>query len=62
MLARIRVGLGKRMAAMQALEGGLNTCCSSPGKCGNQPFDVAAGRMLARLYLEDRMEPKRNIT
>jgi hypothetical protein len=59
MLARIRIGLGKRIAAMQALEGGLNTCCSSPGKCGNQPFDVAAGRMLARLYLEDRIEPKR---
>jgi tetratricopeptide (TPR) repeat protein len=59
MLARIRVGLGKRMAAMQALEGGLDTCCSSPGKCGNQPFDVAAGRLLARLYLEDRIEHKR---
>jgi tetratricopeptide (TPR) repeat protein len=59
MLARIRVGLGNRMGAMQALEGGLSTCCSSPGKCGNQPFDVLAGRMLAQLYLEDRIEPKR---
>lgn len=59
LLARIRVKLGKRLAAMQALEGGLATCCSSPGKCGNQAFDVDAGRLLARLYLEDRMEPRR---
>ncbi|MDP6947395.1 MAG: hypothetical protein QF464_24820, partial [Myxococcota bacterium] len=31
----------------------------SPGKCGNQPLDVAAVRQLARMYLEDRIEPKR---
>ena len=30
MLARIREARGNRMGAMQALEGGLNTCCSSP--------------------------------
>jgi hypothetical protein len=59
MLARIRVGLHNRMGAMQSLEAGLSTCCSSPGKCGNQPLDIQAVRMLARLYLEDRIEPER---
>ncbi len=59
MLGRLRVALGDRLGAMQALETGLTTCCSSPGKCGNQPFDVEAGRLLARLYLEDRLDPRR---
>ena len=44
---------------MQALEGGLAKTCNTPGKCGYQPFDVQAGRMLAQLYLEDRLDPKR---
>lgn len=59
MLARIREALGDREGAIFALEGSLATTCSNPGKCGNQPFDVAAGRMLARLYLEDRKAPER---
>lgn len=59
MLARIRLGLDKRMGATAALEGGLAKTCSNPGKCGNQPFDVHAARMLAALYLEDRREPAR---
>jgi tetratricopeptide (TPR) repeat protein len=59
MLARIREALGDREGAVFALEGSLATTCSNPGKCGNQPFDVAAGRMLARLYLEDRKSPER---
>lgn len=59
MLARIRLRLDKRMGATAALEGGLAKTCSNPGKCGNQPFDVHAARMLASLYLEDRREPGR---
>ncbi|MDG1479731.1 MAG: hypothetical protein P8R54_09070 [Myxococcota bacterium] len=58
-LARIREKRGDRVQAAETLEWGLNTCCSSPGKCGNQPLDVAAVRTLARLYLEDRARPDR---
>ena len=58
-LARIREKRGERVAAAETLEWGLNTCCSSPGKCGSQPLDVAAVRTLARIYLEDRVQPKR---
>ncbi|MFT4974882.1 MAG: tetratricopeptide (TPR) repeat protein [Myxococcota bacterium] len=58
-LARIRERRGERGAAAQVLEWGLDTCCSSPGKCGNQPLDVQAVRALARLYLEDRVSPER---
>ena len=58
LMARCRVRAGKRMLAMQALEAGLVTNCTS-GKCGSLPFDVQAGRQLARLYLEDRLEPVR---
>jgi hypothetical protein len=58
-LARIRERRGERAAAAQVLEWGLDTCCGSPGKCGNQPLDVQAVRALARLYLEDRIAPER---
>jgi transposase-like protein len=59
LLARTRLRAGDRMGAAVALEGGLAKTCSNPGKCGNQPFDVVAGRMLLRIYLEDRVEPER---
>jgi hypothetical protein len=59
LLAQIREGLGQRVQAMGILEDGLARCCSSPGKCGNQPLDVAAVKHLVRMYLEDRIEPKR---
>jgi predicted Zn-dependent protease len=59
LLARTREQQGERPAAAAALEAGLACTCGSPGKCGNQAFDVEAGRMLARLYLEDRAEPAR---
>ena len=59
LLARVRMRRGNRIGAMQALEGGLAKTCNTPGKCGYQPFDVVAGRMLAQLYLEDRLDPKR---
>ncbi len=58
-LARIRERQGKRVAAAQTLEWGLDTCCGSPGRCGNQPLDVQAVRSLARIYLEDRVQPDR---
>ena len=44
---------------MAVLEDGLNRCCSAPGKCGSQPLDLEAVRMLAAMYLEDNIEPKR---
>jgi len=58
LMARCRLRAGKRVEAMSALDAGLTTCCTS-GRCGSQPFDVQAGRMLAQLYLEDRLEPAR---
>ena len=59
LLSRIRQRRGMRISAMAVLEDGLNRCCSAPGKCGSQPLDLEAVRMLAALYLEDRIEPKR---
>ena len=59
LLARIRTRKGNRINAMQILEDGLNRCCSAPGKCGSQPLDLEAVRMLTVLYLEDKLEPKR---
>lgn len=59
LLARIRVRGGERLAAMQVLESGLSRLCKGPGKCGSQPFDVESARILAQLYLEDRVQPKR---
>lgn len=57
-MARCRLKSGKRIEAMQVLEAGLTTNCTS-GKCGSLPFDAEAGRMLAQLYLEDREDPQR---
>lgn len=59
LLARARVRLGDRLGAMQALEAGTAKTCCTPGKCGTQLLDPDLGRMLARLYLEDRMDLKR---
>ncbi|MEL6345594.1 MAG: hypothetical protein AAFV53_20970 [Myxococcota bacterium] len=59
LLARIRERRGHRPEAAAVLEWGLDTCCGSPGKCGNQPLDLQAVRTLARLYLEDQVQPER---
>ncbi len=59
LLARVREGLGDRDGAVYALETSLACTCGSPGKCGQQAYDVHAARMLARLYLEDRQAPAR---
>ncbi|MEC7242574.1 MAG: tetratricopeptide repeat protein [Myxococcota bacterium] len=58
LMARCRIRGGKRMGAMQVLESGLKSNCTT-GTCGAQPFDVEAGRMLAQLYLEDGLDIKR---
>lgn len=59
LLARCRVRLDDRPGAAGALEASLAKTCSSPGKCGNQAYDVEAARMLAILYLEDQAHPER---
>ncbi len=58
LMARCRLKAGKRLEAMQVLEAGLTSNCTT-GRCGSLPFDVEAGRMLAQLYLEDRQDPQR---
>ena len=58
LMARCRIRGGKRMGAMQVLESGLKSNCTT-GTCGAQPFDVEAGRMLAQLYLEDGLDIRR---
>lgn len=58
LMARCRIRAGKRIEAMQVLESGLKSNCTT-GTCGAQPFDVDAGRMLAQLYLEERLDLKR---
>jgi len=59
LVARVCLARGDRMAAMQTLDNALTNICCESGRCGTQPFDVEGGRMLVRLYLEDRLEPKR---
>ncbi len=59
LLSRIRNRRGQRINAMAILEDGLNRCCSAPGKCGSQPLDLEAVRLLVTMYLEDNIEPKR---
>ncbi len=60
LLGLTRLAQGNRMGAMQALESGLNVNnCSNPMKCGFTPPDVPSLRLLARLYLEDRLDPAR---
>lgn len=58
-LARIRIKLGKRILAASTLEEGLKSCCT-PGSCSSQPMDIASVRMLAQIYLEDNVLPKRS--
>ncbi len=58
LMARCRIQADKRLEAMQVLERGLTSNCNT-GRCGSQAFDVEAGRMLAQLYLEDRLDEVR---
>ncbi|NOY25196.1 MAG: hypothetical protein GXP62_04930, partial [Oligoflexia bacterium] len=60
LLGTVRLRRGNRLGAMQALEAGLRVNnCSNPMKCGFKPPDLPSLRLLARLYLEDRIDPKR---
>jgi hypothetical protein len=59
MVARTRLHAGDRVGAAAVLEANLAHTCSNPGKCGSQPFDAEAARLLARIYLEDRALPGR---
>lgn len=57
-LAQIRVKLGNRISAANTLEAGFASCCAT-GSCSSQPPDIGALRLLARIYLEDRVMPER---
>ena len=58
-LAQIRVKLGQRISAANTLEAGFSSCCAT-GSCSSQPPDIGALRLLARIYLEDRVMPERS--
>lgn len=59
LLARVRAAGGHRMAAMQALETGLEKNDCPPGRCGFRPPHLGLHRDLAILYLEDGIEQER---
>ena len=58
-LAQLKVKNNERPEATQILESALHRCCA-PGKCGSQPFDVHAARILVQIYLEDRVDEQRS--
>ena len=58
-LAQLKIKNDERPEATQILESALHRCCS-PGKCGSQPFDVHAARILVQIYLEDRVDEQRS--
>jgi hypothetical protein len=58
-LARVQLKEGDRQAASGSLESVLQRCCT-PGQCGSKPLDLPAARMLARIYLEDRVAGERS--
>jgi hypothetical protein len=57
-LAQIRMKLGNRISAANTLEAGFASCCAT-GTCSSQPPNIGALRLLARIYLEDRVMPER---
>lgn len=59
LLARIRLKGDHRTEAMRALEAGMEATHCAPGKCGFQPPDLDAHRLLATLYLESGIERER---
>ncbi len=58
-LATIRMEQGDRVSAANILEAGFSSCCET-GTCSAQRPDVHSLRLLARLYLEDRVLPERS--
>ena len=57
-LAQIRMAQDNRISAANVLEAGFATCCAT-GSCSAQRPDVQSVRLLARIYLEDRVLPER---
>jgi len=54
-LARVKIKKNERAEATNILESALESCCKT-GTCGSQPLDPNLLRMLAQIYLEDRVE------
>ncbi len=57
-LATIRLQQDNRISAANILEAGFSSCCET-GSCSAQRPDVQSVRLLARIYLEDRVLPER---
>ena len=57
-LATIRLQQDNRISAANILEAGFSSCCET-GSCSAQRPDVQSVRLLARIYLEDRVVPDR---
>ena len=57
-LATIRMRQDNRISAANILEAGFSSCCET-GSCSAQRPDVQSVRLLARIYLEDRVLPER---
>ena len=57
-LATIRMKQDNRISAANILEAGFSSCCET-GSCSAQRPDVQSVRLLARIYLEDRVLPDR---
>ena len=57
-LATIRLEQDNRISAANILEAGFSSCCET-GSCSAQRPDVQSVRLLARIYLEDRVLPDR---
>lgn len=57
-LATVRLQQDNRISAANILEAGFSSCCET-GSCSAQRPDVQSVRLLARIYLEDRVLPER---
>ena len=57
-LASIRLKQDNRISAANVLEAGFATCCET-GSCSAQRPDIQSVRLLARIYLEDKVLPER---
>ena len=57
-LATVRLQQNNRISAANILEAGFSSCCET-GSCSAQRPDVQSVRLLARIYLEDRVLPER---
>jgi tetratricopeptide (TPR) repeat protein len=60
-LATVQLKMGQRSSAIQTLEACMNCIDCTPGRCGSQPPNPHALRMLATIYLEDGIEVDRGL-